>query len=53
MGNSFDISVERLAGAGVPAPQVRPASEGGPYNGEGRTAGLDPAPTGEETSRGR
>jgi tRNA-2-methylthio-N6-dimethylallyladenosine synthase len=50
MGNSFDFSLERLAGAGVPVPQVRPApqphpgreeraSDGGPYKGQ--TDGTD------------
>jgi tRNA-2-methylthio-N6-dimethylallyladenosine synthase len=50
MGNLIDISVERLAGPGVPVPRVRPApqphpgreqgaSEGGPYKGQ--TDGSD------------
>ncbi|MGB7845588.1 MAG: hypothetical protein WBL63_08240, partial [Candidatus Acidiferrum sp.] len=40
MGNSFDFSVEKLTGAGVPGSGERTASEGGPYTGgEG---GTDP-----------
>ncbi|MFI5098887.1 MAG: hypothetical protein ACHQT6_13010, partial [Candidatus Acidiferrales bacterium] len=51
MGNSFDISVERLVGAGVPVPRLllaRPphpgceerASDGGPYTDERALAGT-------------
>jgi len=46
MGNSFDISVGRLAGTGVPVMRLQPASEGGPYNGVGGTQdpGTKPVP---------
>ena len=55
MGNLFDISVERLAGPGVPVHALRPASqphpgreegasEGGPYNGVGGTQDLGTKP---------